>query len=294
MFDYAVEKQKLDQQLEGELISREQYDKNIYYLDQAAQEINANRAAFYNRQIDGLTYNQREAEIVKTYDANIHMHKVKAAKAKKARRNILGFVGLAICAIIAVVVVNIVTEGYKHRSIAGIPEPKQSEAVGDIKLTKEYNTIELTYMYSYEIDGLIVFKEIDNGTDAYSSSIPFVFGMAWGYAAEHNSEITWAYNNRNLKAKEYGGLDRLSIERTYAINEIIPADDTVKRDLERYGPGDRIKINGVLVTAHIHNAAEDITVKSSEVRGDMNNAIAGSPTANEILYATNVVKVLDN
>ena len=293
MFDYAVEKQKLDQQLEGELISREQYDKNIFYLDQAAQKINANRAAFYNRQIDGLTYNQREAEIVKEYDMNIHLHKVKAAKAKKVRRNILGFVGLAACAVIAVIVVNIVTEGYKHRSVSGIPEPTQGDAAGSLTLTQDYNTIELTYMHSYEIDGLIIFKKIDTGTDAYSSSIPFIFGMAWGYTAEHNGEITWAYNNRNLKAKEYAGLDRLSIEKSYSINEIIPADDTVKRDLERYGQGDRIKITGILVTAHVYNATEDYTIKSSELRGDMNNAVAGSPSANEVIYATKVTKVFD-
>ena len=293
MFDYAREKEKLDRQLSGNLISQHQYDKDIKYLNQAYQKIEENKAQFAAQQIDGLAYNKREAEIVKEYDTKVSERQVNLAKAKMKRRNLLGFLGFIVCAIAAIAVIFAVTNGYKHRSIAGIPEPIQGEAIGNITLTRDYNTLELTYTHSYTIDGIIIYKEIDNGTSAYSSSIPYVFGMAWGYAAEHNSEISWSYNNRNLLAKNYGGLDRLSIEKTYSVNEIIPADDTVERDLVRYGQGDRIKITGCLVKAHVYNAAEEYTVLSSEVRGDITNFIAGGPTANEIIYATSVVKIED-
>lgn len=294
MFDYAREKEKLDRQLDGGLISSRQYQHDLHYLNEAQVRIEDNKAQFAAHAIDGLAYNQREAEIVKEYDTKISERKVNMAKSKKTRRNIFGFVGLLFFAALAVVVAVTFTEGYKHRSIAGIPEPVQGDAVGSITLTNEFNTVDLEYTHSYVIDGIIVYKEIDTGDNAYSKSIPYVYAMAWGYAAENNSKITWAYNNRNIKAKEYGGLDRLSIEQTVSVNEIIPADDTVKRDLERYGPGDRVQITGCLVKAHIYNAIEDFKVISSEIRGDATDHIGGGPTANEIIYATTVVKILDD
>ena len=43
MFDYAREKEKLDRQLSGNLISQHQYDKDIKYLNQAYQKIEENK-----------------------------------------------------------------------------------------------------------------------------------------------------------------------------------------------------------------------------------------------------------
>ena len=298
MFDYAREKEKLDNQLQGNLISINQYQNDIFYLNEANTKIMANKYQFAYHQIDGATYNQRELEIVREYEAKLTEHimdDIKETERKQHKhRNVFALASIFIVVFTAVIIGIAITNNYKHRSIAGIPDPEQSITTGSITLKNEFNTVELEYTNSYKIDGLIVLKVIDKDTNAYSQSIPYVYGLAWGYAAANNSRITWSYNNRNIKAKDYGDLDRIAIQNSVSVNEIIPADDEVKQELEKYDLGDRVIIKGNLVKALIYNAVEEYTVKSSESRGDVNDSIAGSPTANEIIYVTSIEKVIDD
>jgi hypothetical protein len=294
MFDYNREKAILDYKLNNQQMNENQYQTALYYLNEAYAKNQQNQDAFRAGLIDGLTYNKREAEIVKEYDMKSTEKKVNVEKQKKAMRNLWGFVALGLGIIIAAVVIVNVSEGYKHRSVKGIPEPIQAEATGKLSFEIDYTSVELEYMYSYELEGIVIVKEKEeDDNDPYKVAVPYIYGMAWDYAAEHNDEITWGYNNRNLKAKEFKNLDRIKIQETSSINEIIPADETVRRDLDRYGPGDHLRITGNLVKIHAYNAVKDYYVVSSEVRGDVTEFILGGKTANEIIYATKVEKLAD-
>ncbi len=291
MFDYAREKQKLDRKHELNEISDKKYNSALKYLAEADTKDRANRTAFAAKQINGLDFNTKEAEIVKEYDAKVN-NKIKSTKHKK--RLVLGVVHIAIgvAAIITSIVVAVIIDySYKHRAIEDLPQPTQGGAVGNLTYENGFDTVELEFIHSYIAEGVVVSMHKERGDDAYDRAVPYTVGLAWGYAGANNDKITWAYNNRNLKAKNYDGLDRISIEQTMSLNEIIPADETVIRSLEKIGLGDHIRIFGRLVVVQVHNAVENYRVKSSEIRGDVTEFVIGGPTANEIIYVEKIEKL---
>lgn len=291
MFNYDREKGKLDKDLEFGRLSEKKYQYAIECLDETAEKIRQLKEQLDAGQIDGKKYNLKELEIIHTYDAALSQSAHSNEHAKKVAKNIFYIVSAVACFAIAIGVTIIARENYKHRSVAGIPEPIQQKGEGDKEFQTGYTYVKIKYIASYTIDGIIISKEKAEPDNAYYEAVPYAVGLAWGYAAEHNHEISWNYANRNIKAVDIGNLDRIKITKDSSINELIPANEDISKQIDKYYLGDRIKIKGYLVDVAAENGLGKYSAASSLIRGDTTNFIVGGASANEIIYVTDISPV---
>lgn len=293
MFNYEREKQKLERDLESGTIKQAQYEFGLSELNKLKEKMEDLKIQFNAGHIDGLKYNTIEHELMVAYDAALTNKERQGRKLKKKIKHIFYGISAVVCILIAIGIVIIARENYKHRAIAGIPEPVQTTTTGSKSLEIGVTKATLSYVAQYAAEGVVVSTQKFESDDAYDETAPYAIGLAWGYAAENNDKITWSYAGRNIAAKEFGGLDRIKIQNSVAINDIIPADETVKAAAEKYYLGDHIKITGYLVNVTTENGLGKTTRYTSTTRGDISNSFTGGPSANEIIYATEIAPVYD-
>ena len=216
--------------------------------------------------------------------------------------------GFAAASVVALLIIGIVYLLYffgsmiyyalRTRSIEGIPEPKQTKVNCDvIRFEKGGWEMEMTYQYSYDIEGVVLhtreYDETDNMGDVLS---PVDLLLGWGKVAEKNEEIDfeWSQGVRNgrcvltdEKLSKFGG-DTTSVLSQFSNNHVIPAEANVKKDLLKVRKGDHIRLRGYLVNIDGVRKTDHATSEwySSTVRDDFHDGEGGQGC--EVMYVTNV------
>ncbi len=188
----------------------------------------------------------------------------------------------------------------RTRSVAGIPEPKQTAVTSDtIRLEKNGWEMQMKYIYSYDIEALVLhtkeYSVSDNMGDAIS---PLDLLLCWGKVAENNEEldIKWDQGYRSgsfdnvtdLTLNKYFGGNMDNIITNISNNHLIPAEKNVEKDLLKVRKGDHIRIRGYLVNIDGVRTSDGATSDwySSTVRDDYVDGEGGQGC--EVIYVTNV------
>ena len=182
-----------------------------------------------------------------------------------------------------------------RNSIKGLKEPVQREVEGGtVYMDKGGFDITVTFKCSYDIEALVVHTKDYRGDDNMADAIsPVDLGLAWGRVAELNEKVDFQWDQANrrcyceVNSQEdmylVGGMDYLS--QNFSNNHIIPAEENVRKDIERVRRGDHIRLRGYLVNV---DGVEKKTGQggyywhSSTTRTDTGDG------ACEIIYVTNV------
>ncbi len=179
--------------------------------------------------------------------------------------------------------------GNPNRSVAGIRDPIQKKASGEVKTTAAGYDVTINFKFSYDIEALVVHTKNYRGSSFTDDLSPKDLALAWGEPAEKNGEVNfhWGQSGRwyswNISADDSSKISVDSVNRHSANNHIIPADDTVKNQLKKIKAGDHIRINGYLVDIRGEKDNGDwYTWNSSESRNDTGDG------ACEIIYAEKI------
>lgn len=149
----------------------------------------------------------------------------------------------------------------------------------------EYRGATLTPLARFEVDGIVVGVErywLDGGA-RYS---PVDIGLAWGLAAEPDMfrVLNYSQSGRFLWWRTAGPLPITQEELDASIANIhtLPASGAVRRQLTRLDPGDRVLLEGWLVSL---NAPGGYVWRSSLVRTDTGNG------ACELMFVERVTRL---
>ena len=201
--------------------------------------------------------------------------------------------GLLIIIIVVCVVWNRMHTG-KRRAIAGIGAPIQKEAEGLIKPDIEGYDTTITFLYSYEIEALVLsskeYTDFNFGGKLASRDL----GLAWGKVAEYNTKVDfhWRQANRwltwRLNSQEeldfFGGYS--GITQNVSNNHAIALDPEIRKQINRIKKGDHIRLKGYLVNVDTVRAdGATINWHSSVTREDEGDG------ACEVIYVTSVEKL---
>lgn len=182
-----------------------------------------------------------------------------------------------------------VKNGYQ-RSIRGIGDPVQGPAEGFEHWKVGGFDLTITFMNSYDIEGLVVHTKDYMSSDIGDQLSPCDIGLAWGDVAANNSSgrISWSHGNRFLNmsydtrdADLFGG--RSYIDSHVSNNHVIPADMNICWLLRSIHAGDHIRLKGYLVYIDgINTSGTSFNWYSSLTRMDTGNG------ACEVMYVTSV------
>ena len=182
-----------------------------------------------------------------------------------------------------------------RNSIKGLKAPVQHEVDGGtVHMDKGWYDITITFKCSYDIDALVVHTKDYRGDSNMADAIsPVDLGLAWGKVAELNETVdfNWDQASRrcycevNSQEDMYlvGGEDFLN--QSFSNNHIIPAEENVRKDIERVRRGDHIRLRGYLVNVdgvEKKSGQGGYYWHSSTTREDSGDG------ACEIIYVTNV------
>ncbi len=182
-----------------------------------------------------------------------------------------------------------------RNSIKGLKAPVQHEVDGGtVHMDKGGYDITITFKCSYDIDALVVHTKDYRGDSNMADAIsPVDLGLAWGKVAELNETVdfNWDQASRrcyceiNSQEDMYlvGGEDFLN--QSFSNNHIIPAEENVKRDVQRIRRGDHVRLRGYLVNVdgvEKKSGQGGYYWYSSTTREDSGDG------ACEIIYVTNV------
>lgn len=196
-----------------------------------------------------------------------------------------------IVAILAVLVLAVVknSAGNPNRSVAGIHDPIQKKASGEVKTTAAGYDVTISFKFSYDIEALVVHTKNYYGSSFTNDLSPKDLALAWGEPAEKNGDVNfhWSQSGRwyhwTLNADDASKISVDSINCHSANNHIIPADDMVKKQLKKIKAGDHIRITGYLVDIRGEKDNGDwYTWNSSESRNDTGDG------ACEVIYASKI------
>ncbi|MBR6044174.1 MAG: hypothetical protein IKP47_00920 [Ruminococcus sp.] len=181
----------------------------------------------------------------------------------------------------------------ERRSIAGIGDPIQTPAEGDLYISSFGFDVHLTFEQKYEIEGLAVHTRRYFGFFSMADAIsPMDVGLAWGKVAENNKSIDfgWDHNDRQLviepsqkdgyKIALIGGVDYVTSHCSN--NHLIPADFGVSHDIKKIRRGDHVRLKGYLVSVSGSRFGQEYAWDSSLSRTDTGNG------ACEVMYVTEV------
>ncbi len=177
----------------------------------------------------------------------------------------------------------------RRRAIAGIPEPIQKEASGNVTLKIDDMDVLITFQYSYDISGLVVSSMDYSDSSFMGQLIPMDVALAWGKVAEYNTKLDfkWEQSNRHVSFYFPDGMTNYFSE-DYAIshcsnNHLIPADKSIRKKVHKIKKGDYIRIQGYLVNYRGEDERGNIWAgNSSNVRDDI------GANSCEIIYVTSV------
>ncbi|MBO5610514.1 MAG: hypothetical protein J5929_09150 [Eubacterium sp.] len=141
------------------------------------------------------------------------------------------------------------------RGVKGVPDPIQKEAKGSTKKKIGGYDMDIQYLYSYDIEALVVHDEDYDDGSLSGTIAPKDVALAWGPVAEYNDRIdfNWEQSNRwyYWHVNDVGVLGPVGGEdgvSTHSANtHLIPADSRVKDDVMKIKQGDHIKLTGYLV-----------------------------------------------
>ena len=177
-----------------------------------------------------------------------------------------------------------------QRSVSGIRDPIQGPAEGFEHMKIGGFDLTLTFVNSYDIEGLVVHTKDYMGFDISDQLSPCDIGLAWGNVAANNLSgiISWDHGIRNLKMScktevisFLGG--REYIDSHVSNNHVIPADLWVFWNLRSIHAGDHVRLKGYLVYVDgINTDGTNFKWYSSQVRSDTGDG------ACEIMYVTSV------
>ena len=182
-----------------------------------------------------------------------------------------------------------------RNSIKGLKAPVQHEVDGGtVHMDKGGYDITITFKCSYDIDALVVHTKDYRGDSNMADAIsPVDLGLAWGKVAELNEKVDFQWDQANrrcyceVNSQEdmylVGGEDFLN--QSFSNNHIIPAEENVKRDVQRIRRGDHVRLRGYLVNVdgvEKKSGQGGYYWHSSTTREDSGDG------ACEIIYVTNV------
>ncbi len=147
------------------------------------------------------------------------------------------------------------SSGDARRSVAGIGEPKQEKAKGSTTLQMDDFKVDISYLYSYDIEALVVHTKNYTGGTLGDKLAPKDLALAWGKVAEYNDRIdfNWSQNGRwyYWKTDTYAELNPVGgvsgVSKCSANNHIIGANDAVRASVKKIKAGDHIRMKGYLV-----------------------------------------------
>ncbi len=178
-----------------------------------------------------------------------------------------------------------------RRSIAGLPNPKQTETTGQSRRTVGNYDVFITYKYEYEIEALVVHTNRHHWFSLEDRLSPIDVALAWGDVAEYNDRIDfhWDQSGRfyywkvdSAKDLELIG-DSADVVRQSSNNHLIPSTSSLRWKMKRIMPGDHIKIKGYLVNVTASNSKNDVIWwNSSTIRSDTGDG------ACELIYVTDL------
>lgn len=152
----------------------------------------------------------------------------------------------------------LIWSGGSRRSVAGIREPVQGDASGGTKMTAAGYSVEVTYLASYDIEGLVVHRKKYGGSGIGASLAPVDLALAWGSVAANNNNINfhWKQSGRWVYWRVYDISDlapvggEADVDRQSSNNHIVPANETIRTKVKKVRRGDHIRIKGYLVDIH--------------------------------------------
>ncbi len=209
---------------------------------------------------------------------------------KKSKKGIVALIiiGILIVASIALVIYRAGT----RRSVNGIPDPAQTQHLDDTAFRIDDYNIVITYLYDYDIEGLVVSTKDYISFDIGDKLSQRDFGLAWGAVAEYNGLIDfhWSQSGRFLYHKIDSGAEIDKVGGAAYFNEhssnnhIIPANDDVKWKMWLVRKGDHIRMKGYLVNVDgaKMNGSGTLTWHSSTNRTDTGDG------ACEVVYVTSI------
>ncbi|MCR4715622.1 MAG: hypothetical protein K5656_00440 [Lachnospiraceae bacterium] len=183
--------------------------------------------------------------------------------------------------IIVVVIIGVLAffkmQGGSQKAIANIPEPIQTEARGQTKMTIDDIEATINYLYSYDIDALVVHTKNYSGSGVEAKFAPKDLALAWGDVAAHNKDIDfhWSQSNRWYfwRVKSYDELapvgNEEDVSRQSSNNHVIAADDAVRSTVKKIRTGDHVHLKGYLINLEATDSKGGIyTWNSSTSRTD--------------------------
>lgn len=182
--------------------------------------------------------------------------------------------------------------GNTRRSIEGLPEPVQTDAIGMVQMTAAGYKIVVSYRYAYDMDVLVAHTKDYFSWDIGDQISPRDLTLIWGKVAQYNSEVDFHWSQmarRTIFALDssvdtyrlFGG--DAEMETCISNNHIIPADDEVRWKLKMVRAGDHIRLKGYLVRVDgIRSDGETFYWDSSTTRNDVGDG------ACEVIYTTDI------
>lgn len=201
---------------------------------------------------------------------------------------------LVIILCVIVMIALLLPSGGKQRSVAGISEPVQKPASGGETLAIKGYEVKLSFLYSYDIEALVVHKKNYTANHIQDKLSPVDLALAWGSVAQYNKEIDfhWSQNNRfahwrvdNVsELAPVGGMQGVQVQASN--NHLIPANKYVAQKIKKIKTGDHIRIQGYLVNINATKPdGQRFYWNSSTSRTDAGNG------ACEVIYVKDIQKI---
>ena len=302
----------LDKELENKNLTKQQYnslkDQIISKADQQAKLNEDWRAgkmdeATFEKWYEAISQDLKEIGEHKRQmvEKNIDIRKKKAEK-KRRRPFLIGLI-LIIAIPAGFWLANYI---YAHRSIEDVPAPIQVDLSEDERAEKhvvdgkdigrpDYH-LEMRYLASYDIKGLVVDTKHFNDKDVFEKSFPVDVSLAWGKFAANRMAIDCTNGPRKLSCNiSREQLKKLKTGREIldlvSNNHLSPANKDIYDKIMRIKAGNYVELKGYLVSIIVtdKDTTKPFTATSSLVRNDhMDSIFDTTNTGCEIFFVTSV------
>lgn len=206
------------------------------------------------------------------------------------RKKIIGWIIFLL--IVGIIVGFFVYKNGTRKAVYGIDDPIQTEVSPDgTSVTIDDYKLTITYLYSYDIEALVVHTKDYIGFSVDDKLSPIDLALTWGAVAEYNEFIDfhWSQSGRwcYYKVDSQQELDNVGgiagITSHMSNNHIIPANNDILNKVRWIRRGDHLRLKGYLV--NVDGRKPDGTTflwHSSTTRDDTGNH------ACEVFYVTDV------
>lgn len=209
-----------------------------------------------------------------------------------AKHTVKKLIAYILCILVLMTVVSFFFgTGTSHRSIAGLKPPVQTETTGGTHFDKAGYKVDVTYMYEYDMDALVVHTNKHYGLGLEKRLSPIDTAVCWGTVAQYNDRVdfNWSQSGRfsMWHVDSYEELsvvgDETDVNTQIANCHLVPADSSVRRQVKRIHAGDHIRVKGYLVDIYgVKDNGQYFTWTSSTTREDTGDG------ACELIYVTSV------